>query len=112
MEQNVARDLIVGDYSSAVVDLPNLGMQFINITTEFWVLYMSLSGLGIYNTFRLSFLVCCLKLSPSIATELWTFPFQPLNRYDCSCTLMSLDAMYASVLYSAVTVRERRCFRL
>jgi hypothetical protein len=44
----VTRDLIAGEWSTVVVDLPNLGMQLINIITEVCVLYRGLLGLKIY----------------------------------------------------------------
>lgn len=48
----VIRDLINGDYSSIVVDLPNLGVQFIFILIELCFLCTGLFGLEIYrNTF-------------------------------------------------------------
>jgi hypothetical protein len=46
----VARDLIAGEYSSVVVDLPNLGIQIINIITVLCIFYMGLLGLEIYCT--------------------------------------------------------------
>ena len=43
----VARDPIAGEYSTVVVDLPNIVVQIINIT-ELCVLCMGLLGLEIY----------------------------------------------------------------
>ena len=44
----VIRDLKDGEYSSVVVDLPNLGMQLVFILIELCFLYQGLSGLEIY----------------------------------------------------------------
>jgi hypothetical protein len=44
----VARDRIAGEEISVVVDLPNLGIQLINIITEMCVFYLGSLGLEIY----------------------------------------------------------------
>lgn len=50
----IARDLLAGGSSRVVVDLPNLGVQFINIVIELCVLCVGLLGLEIYcNRFHL-----------------------------------------------------------
>jgi hypothetical protein len=47
-KSQVAKDLIAGEESSVVVDLPHLGIQLINTVTGLWVFYMGLLGLEIY----------------------------------------------------------------
>lgn len=47
-KSQVARDLIAGKQISVVVDLPNLGVQLINIITELCGFYMGSLGLEIY----------------------------------------------------------------
>ena len=48
-EPQVARDFMAGEESSVVVDLPNLGVQLINIMTELCAVctYLGLLGLEI-----------------------------------------------------------------
>ena len=48
-EAQVARDFIAEEQNSGILFMPNLGMHFINIITEFCVLYMDLLGLEIYS---------------------------------------------------------------
>jgi hypothetical protein len=49
-KRHVTRDLVAGEYGTAVVDLPNLGVKLINITTESCVLFMGLLGWGFTAT--------------------------------------------------------------
>ena len=48
-EPQVARDLIAEEQSSVVVDLPNLGVQLINVITELCDLCTGILGLEIYQ---------------------------------------------------------------
>jgi hypothetical protein len=53
------KDLIAGEQSSVVANLPNLGVQLINIVTELCVFCMDLLGLEIY----------CNKMAPTYQLE-------------------------------------------